>query len=282
MSEFTNTSDIGLLDNSIANKRQALKKLVAMQSSASDRVKSQRDDIKSIVALKKSVQSIMAKQSNIRMKDSLIEYFARKMREDGATAMDCKVVCDHAIHAASVEVYSTIVISDDSDAEMGSDESDAERDDGAGEGRVRSSTLTDTDDNAEASASSEAADEAHVDSGRGHQPVARTQIRPQRDGHAAVSVAPTASSLIARALEEPPRDREKEAKIRRKRSVPLEEIIEIARTMRRKSSSRTLEGGVKEILGTANSVGCQVDGKSPEAITGAIDAGEIDILGVAG
>ncbi|GJD03805.1 60S ribosomal protein L12 [Colletotrichum higginsianum] len=89
---------------------------------------------------------------------------------------------------------------------------------------------------------------------------------------AAVSVVPTASSLIIRALKEPP-----EKNIKHNKSVPLDEIIEIARTMRHKSFSKSLEGTVKEILGTANSVGCQVDGKTPKAITEAIEAGEIDI-----
>lgn len=46
--------------------------------------------------------------------------------------------------------------------------------------------------------------------------------------------------------------------------------------MRFKSFSKSLEGVVKEILGTAFSVGCQVDGKSPKAIQDAIASGEID------
>jgi hypothetical protein len=87
---------------------------------------------------------------------------------------------------------------------------------------------------------------------------------------------PTASALIIRALKEPPRDRKKEKNIKHSKSVPLDEIIEIARTMQFKSFSKDLKGGVKEILGTAFSIGCQVDGKSPRAITEAIDAGEID------
>jgi hypothetical protein len=95
---------------------------------------------------------------------------------------------------------------------------------------------------------------------------------------AAVSVVPTASSLIIRALKEPPRDRKKEKNIKHNKSVALDEIIEIARTMRFKSFSKDLKGGVKEILGTAFSVGCQVDGKSPKAISDAIDAGEIDSM----
>ena len=93
---------------------------------------------------------------------------------------------------------------------------------------------------------------------------------------AAVSVVPTASSLIIRALKEPPRDRKKEKNIKHNKSVSLDEIIEIARTMRFKSFSKSLKGVVMEILGTAFSVGCQVDGKSPKAVQEAIAEGEID------
>jgi large subunit ribosomal protein L12e len=91
-----------------------------------------------------------------------------------------------------------------------------------------------------------------------------------------VSVVPTASSLIIKALKEPPRDRKKEKNIKHTKSVPLEEIIEIARTMRFKSFSKDLAGTVKEILGTAYSVGCQVEGRSPKAITEDIDSGAIE------
>lgn len=46
--------------------------------------------------------------------------------------------------------------------------------------------------------------------------------------------------------------------------------------MRPKSLARTLEGVVKEILGTAFSVGCQVDGRSPKDVSDDIAAGEIE------
>jgi hypothetical protein len=95
---------------------------------------------------------------------------------------------------------------------------------------------------------------------------------------AAVSVVPTASALIIRALKEPPRDRKKEKNIKHSKSVSLDEIIDIARQLRFKSFSKELKGTVKEVLGTAFSVGCQVDGKSPRAINDAIDAGEIDSM----
>lgn len=95
---------------------------------------------------------------------------------------------------------------------------------------------------------------------------------------AAVSVVPTASALVIRALKEPPRDRKKEKNIKHNKSITLDEVIDIARTMRFKSFAKTLEGTVKEVLGTAFSVGCQVDGKSPRAISDAIEAGEIDSM----
>lgn len=43
-----------------------------------------------------------------------------------------------------------------------------------------------------------------------------------------------------------------------------------------KSLSRELKGTVLEILGTAFSVGCQVDGKSPKEISDQIKEGSID------
>ena len=93
---------------------------------------------------------------------------------------------------------------------------------------------------------------------------------------AAVSVVPSASSLVIKALKEPPRDRKKQKNIKHTNSVPLDEIIEIARTMRFKSLAKDLKGTVLEILGTAFSVGCQVDGRSPKEISDEVKSGEIE------
>ena len=95
---------------------------------------------------------------------------------------------------------------------------------------------------------------------------------------AAVSVVPSASSLVIRALKEPPRDRKKEKNIKHTKSIPLDEIISIAKTMKEanKSLAKDLKGTVKEILGTAFSVGCQVDGRSPKEISDDIESGEIE------
>lgn len=89
-------------------------------------------------------------------------------------------------------------------------------------------------------------------------------------------MVPSASSLVIKALKEPPRDRKKEKNIKHTKSIPLDEIIEIARKMRFKSLAKDLSGTVKEILGTAFSVGCQVDGRSPKAVSDDIENGEID------
>ncbi|CAI2168737.1 4439_t:CDS:2 [Funneliformis geosporum] len=77
---------------------------------------------------------------------------------------------------------------------------------------------------------------------------------------AAVSVVPSASSLVIKALKEPPRDRKKEKNIKHSGNINLDEVIEIARVMHPKSFAKNLKGTVKEILGTCNSVGCTVDG----------------------
>ncbi|CAE6461835.1 unnamed protein product [Rhizoctonia solani] len=94
---------------------------------------------------------------------------------------------------------------------------------------------------------------------------------------AAVSVVPSASSLVIRALKEPPRDRKKEKNIKHSGNIPLDEIFEIARTMRSKSLAKNLAGGVKEILGTCQSVGCTVDGKPAHDIIDGINSGEVEV-----
>jgi large subunit ribosomal protein L12e len=93
---------------------------------------------------------------------------------------------------------------------------------------------------------------------------------------AAVSVVPSASSLVIKALKEPPRDRKKEKNIKHSKSIPLDEIISIARIMQFKSLAKDLSGTVREVLGTAFSVGCQVDGRSPKDISDDIISGAIE------
>merc|ERR1712167_485087 len=49
-------------------------------------------------------------------------------------------------------------------------------------------------------------------------------------------------------------------------NIPLADIITIARTMRERSMARELVGTVKEVLGTAQSTGCNVEGRNPHDI----------------
>merc|ERR1712029_439810 len=94
---------------------------------------------------------------------------------------------------------------------------------------------------------------------------------------AAVSVVPSASSLVIKALKEPPRDRKKEKNIKHTGNIEFDTILDIARTMRFKSMALTLAGTVKEILGTAQSVGCTVDGQPPHSVIEEIDAGDREV-----
>jgi large subunit ribosomal protein L12e len=94
---------------------------------------------------------------------------------------------------------------------------------------------------------------------------------------ATISMIPAASSLVMKALNEPVRDRKKVKNVKHDGNLTLDQIIEIARQMRDRSMSRTLAGTVKEILGTANSIGCTVNGESPRDIQSSIDDGEVEI-----
>merc|ERR1712062_864885 len=76
---------------------------------------------------------------------------------------------------------------------------------------------------------------------------------------AQVSIVPSASSLIIKALKELPRDRKKVKNIKHDGNITMDDILGAARIMRPRSMSRNLSGVVKEILGTAQSVGCTVD-----------------------
>jgi large subunit ribosomal protein L12e len=95
---------------------------------------------------------------------------------------------------------------------------------------------------------------------------------------ATVEVVPTASSLVVKALNEPERDRKKGPKnVKHNGNITLKQVYEIAREMRPKSMAKEFVGTVKEILGTAQSVGCTVDGKPPHDVIEAVDAGDIDV-----
>jgi len=94
---------------------------------------------------------------------------------------------------------------------------------------------------------------------------------------AKIEVLPSASSLVIRALKEPPRDKKKVKNIKHDGNVVFDEIIKIAKQMRDRSMAKTLKGTVKEILGTAQSVGCKIDGQHPHDIIAKVDSGEYSV-----
>ena len=92
---------------------------------------------------------------------------------------------------------------------------------------------------------------------------------------AKVEVVPSAAALIIKALKEPQRDRKKVKNIQHSGNVPLEEIYKIARIMRPRSLAKKFEGTVLEMLGTAQSVGCTIEGEDPHDIIDQIHEGEL-------
>ena len=99
---------------------------------------------------------------------------------------------------------------------------------------------------------------------------------------AKVSVVPSASALVIKALKEPPRDRKKVKHVKHSGNISLDDCVEIARIMRPRSRAKTLAGTVKEILGTAKSTGCTVEGEDPQDIQEQIEDGTISPRRVSG
>ncbi|KAB0804719.1 hypothetical protein PPYR_01689 [Photinus pyralis] len=94
---------------------------------------------------------------------------------------------------------------------------------------------------------------------------------------ATISVVPSAASLIIKALKEPPRDRKKQKNIKHNGNISFDDILAIARQMRPRSMAKKLEGTVKEMLGTAQSVGCTIDGKLPHDVIDEINNGTVEV-----
>ena len=81
---------------------------------------------------------------------------------------------------------------------------------------------------------------------------------------------------MIKALKEPARDRKKVKDIQHDGDISLEDVYSAARVMRASSMAATFTGTVKEILGTAVSVGCTVEGEDPRDIQQQIADGEIE------
>lgn len=94
---------------------------------------------------------------------------------------------------------------------------------------------------------------------------------------AKIEVVPTASMMLVRALKEPPRDRKKTKNIKHSGNITMADVLDAARTLRSKSMAAELKGTVKEVLGTARSLGCTIDGVSAEDMTAKVASGEVAI-----
>lgn len=90
---------------------------------------------------------------------------------------------------------------------------------------------------------------------------------------ATASIVPSASAMILKELKETPRDRKKVKNVVHNGNITLDGVINIARALRYKSMARKLEGTVLEVLGTAFSIGCNVNGKSAKEMQEDIKSG---------
>lgn len=95
---------------------------------------------------------------------------------------------------------------------------------------------------------------------------------------AKVEVIPSAASLLVRALKEPPRVKKEKGGpgVKHDGNISMDDVVEIAKVLRSRSMAKTFAGTVKEILGTAVSLGCTIDGQSPKEIQKAVDRGQYD------
>ncbi|XP_037846081.2 large ribosomal subunit protein uL11-like [Chlorocebus sabaeus] len=93
---------------------------------------------------------------------------------------------------------------------------------------------------------------------------------------AQIEVVPSASALIIKALKESSRDRKEQKNIKHSGNITLDEITNIAQQMQHLSLARELSGTIKEILGTAQSVGCNVDGHHPHDMIDDINSGAVE------
>ena len=94
---------------------------------------------------------------------------------------------------------------------------------------------------------------------------------------AQIAVVPSASALVIKALKEPYRDRKKVKNVKHDGNITFEDVLGIAREMRAVSMAQKLSGTVKEILGTAQSVGCKVDGQHPHDVIDKVNSGEYPV-----
>lgn len=89
---------------------------------------------------------------------------------------------------------------------------------------------------------------------------------------AQIEVGPSASTLMS----ESPRDRKMQKHVEHGGSITFDETVNIACQMWHWSLARELFGMISEILGTAQSVGNNVDGCHPHDIIDDINSGAVE------
>ena len=100
-----------------------------------------------------------------------------------------------------------------------------------------------------------------------------------QDRAATVLIKPTASALIIKAMGNYQRDRKKQKLVNRSGNVTFEQIKNIAKLLQadNKSQARDFIGTVTQVLGSAQSVGCTIDGKSAKETTRMVKSGELKL-----
>lgn len=93
---------------------------------------------------------------------------------------------------------------------------------------------------------------------------------------ATVTLIPSASALILKELNEPVRDRKKEKNVTHTGNLTFTQIRKVAEGMRERSGAVAFKGTIKEILGTCTSLGCKVEGKTPQEVLEMVDNDELD------
>jgi len=96
---------------------------------------------------------------------------------------------------------------------------------------------------------------------------------------ATVEVVPSAAALIIKALKEPPKVKSKnkgDPGPKHDGNVTFNDIIEVAKIMRFKSMARTFKGTLKEIVGTAVSLGCTIDKVPAKEVLALLNRGDWD------
>ena len=84
-----------------------------------------------------------------------------------------------------------------------------------------------------------------------------------KNRQATVETVPSVATLIIKALKEPKRDRKKIKNLKHEGNVSLGNIIAISKLIRNRSNATDIRGSIKEVMGTAQSIGCLIDYKKP-------------------